>query len=185
MKDRKALCTDVWRWKLWDTYPTSSPSFEGPYHKGNNRSEYRAVRRTYKCLTHEQIEKQIYLTYPPDVVAISQYQHITKHVGQYSSVLYRFKEKEENLPSAEKPSTYPSIRKEVGEHLDAEKVPKRATFEVTKKLAGVSKIKNTSEVPKISHAYEFNRQNHKKQLTFAVATLQYSNLRCALSLLSI
>ena len=162
MKDRKALCTDVWRWKLWDTYPTSSPSFEGPYHKGNNPSEYRVVRRTYKCLTHEQIEKQIYLTYPPDVVAISQYQHITKHVGQYSSVLYRFKEKEENLPSAEKPSTYPSIRKEVGEHLDAGKVPKRATFEVTKKLAGVSKIKNASEVPKISHAYEFNRRKNKK-----------------------
>ena len=113
-------------------------------------------------MTHEQIEKQIYVTYPPDVVAISQYQHITKHVGQYSSVLYRFKEKEENLPPAEKPSTYPSIRKEVGEHLDAGKVPKRATFEVTKKLAGVSKIKNASEVPKISHAYEFNRQKNKK-----------------------
>ena len=29
------------------------------------------------------------------------------------------------------------------------------------------------------------KTNHKKQLTFAVATLQYSNLRYALSLLSI
>ena len=134
MKDREDLCTDAWRWKLWDTYPTLSPSFEGPYHKGNNPSEYRVVHRIYKCLTHEQIEKQIYLTYSPDVVAILRYQHITKHAGQYSLVLYRFKEKEENLPPAENPSTYPSIRKEVGEHLDIGKVSKRATFEVTKKL---------------------------------------------------
>ena len=64
-------------------------------------------------------------------------------------MFYRFKEKEEDLPPAINPSTYPSIRKEVGEHLDAGKVPKRATFEVT-------------NVPKISHAYEFNRQNNKK-----------------------
>ena len=69
VKDREDLCTDAWRWKLWDTYPTSSPPFEGPYRKGNNPSEYHTVRRTYKCLTHEQIEKQIYLTYPPAVVA--------------------------------------------------------------------------------------------------------------------
>ena len=94
------------------------------------------MRRTYKCLTHEQIEKQTYLTYPPDVVAISRYQHITKHAGQYSLVLYRFKEKEENLPPAENPSTYPSTRKDVGEHLDAAKVPKRETFEVTKNTWG-------------------------------------------------
>ena len=87
------------------------------------------MRRTYKCLTHEQIEKQTYLTYPPDVVAISQYQHITKHAGQYSLVLYRFKEKEEHLPPAKISSTYPCIRNEVGEHLN--EVPKRATFEVT------------------------------------------------------
>ena len=73
-------------------------------------------------------------------------------------MLYRFKEKEENLRPAENLSTYPSIRKEVGEHLDAGKVPKRATFEVTKKLGGLSEIKNSSEVSKISHAYEFNRQ---------------------------
>ena len=97
-------------------------------------------------MTHEQVEKQIYLTYPPDVVVISRYQHITKHAGQYSLVLYRFKETEENLPLAENPSTYPSIRKEVGEHLDAGKVPKRATFEVIKKLGGLSEIKNASEV---------------------------------------
>ena len=80
----------------------------------------------YKCLTHEQIEKQIYLIYPPDVVSISGYQHITKHAGQYSLVLSRFKEKEENLPPAENSNTYPSIRKEIGEHLDAGKVPKTA-----------------------------------------------------------
>ena len=54
-------------------------------------------------------------------------------------VLCRFKEKEENLPPAENPSTYPSIRKEVGEHLDAGKVPKRATFEVTKMLVRFQK----------------------------------------------
>ena len=70
MKDREDLCTDTWRWKLWDTYPTLSISFEGPYHKDNNPSEYRVVHQTYKCLTREQIE-QISLTYPPDVVAIS------------------------------------------------------------------------------------------------------------------
>ena len=75
-------------------------------------------------------------------------------------MLYRFKEKEENLPPAKIPSTYPCIRKEVGEHLD--EVPKRATFEVTKKLGGLSEIKTASEVPKISHAYEFNRQKNKK-----------------------
>ena len=46
-------------------------SFEGPYYKGNNPSQYRVVPRTYKCLTHAQIEKQVYLTYPPNVVAIS------------------------------------------------------------------------------------------------------------------
>ena len=73
-----------------------------------------------------------------------------------------FKEKEENLPPAENPSTYPSIRKELGEHLDAGKVPKRATFEVTKKLGALSEIKNASEVSRISHAYEFNRQKNKK-----------------------
>ena len=112
------------------------------------------MRRTYKCLTHEQIEKQTYLTYPPDVVAISQYQHITKPAGQYSLVLHRFKGKEENLPPAENQSTYPSIRKEVGEHVDAGKVPRTATFEVT--------INNASEVPKIFHTYEFNRQKNKK-----------------------
>ena len=104
----------------------SSPSFEGPYHKGNNPSEYRVVCRTYKCLTHEQIEKQIYLIFLPDVVSISGYQHITKHAGQYSLVLSRFKEKEENLPPEENPNTYPSIRKEVVEHIHAGKVPKRA-----------------------------------------------------------
>ena len=137
MKDREDLCTDAWRRELWDIYPTLSPSFEEPYHKGNNPSEYRFVRQTYKCLTHEQIQKQTYLTYPPDVVAISQYQHITKHAGHYSLVLYKFKEKEENLPPAENPSTYPSARKDVGKHLDAAKIPKRATFEVTKKNLGV------------------------------------------------
>ena len=104
MKEREDLCADAWRWKLWNTYPTSSPSFEGSYHKGNNPSEYRVVRRTYKYLTHEKIEKQIYLTHSSDVLAISRYQHITKHAGQYSLVLYRFKEKEENLPLAENPS---------------------------------------------------------------------------------
>ena len=119
------------------------------------------MRRTYKCLTHEQIEKNIYLTYPPDVVAISRYQHITKHAGQYSLVFYRFKEKEENLPPLENPSNYPSIRKEEGEHLVAGKLPKRATFDVTKN-GSLSEIKNTSEVQKISHAYEFNRQKNKK-----------------------
>ena len=93
MKDREDLCTDAWRWKLWNTYPTSSPLFEGPYDEGNNPSEYRVVRRTCKYLTHEKIEKQIYLTHPSDVLAISRYQHITKHAGQYSLVLYRFKEK--------------------------------------------------------------------------------------------
>ena len=98
MKDREDLCTDAWRWKLWNTYPTLSPSFEGPYHEGNNPSEYRVVRRTCKYLTHEKIEKQTYLTHPSDVLAISRYQHITKHAGQYSLVLYRFKEKSENLP---------------------------------------------------------------------------------------
>ena len=46
MKDREDLSTDAWRWKLWVTYPMSSPSFEGPYHKGNNPSEYLVV-----CLT--------------------------------------------------------------------------------------------------------------------------------------
>ena len=162
MKEREDLCADAWRWKLWNTYPTSSPSFEGPYHKGNNPSVYRVVRRTYKYLTHEKIEKQIYLTYSSDVLAISRYQHITKHAGQYSLVLYRFKEKEENLPLAENPSGYRSIRKEVGEHLDAGRVPKRAAFEVTKKLGGLSEIKNASEVPKISHANEFNRPKNNK-----------------------
>ena len=103
------------------------------------------MHRIYKCLTHEQVEKQIYLTYPPDVVVISRYQHITKHAGQHSLVLYRFKETEENL-LPENPSTYPSIRKEVGEHLDAGKVPKRATFEITKRFGGLSEIKNASEV---------------------------------------
>ena len=77
----------------------------------------------YKCLTHEQTEKQMYLTDPPDVVAISWYQHIAKHAGKYSLVLYRFTEKEENLPPEENPSICPSIRK-VGEQLDAGKVPK-------------------------------------------------------------
>ena len=141
MKDREDLSTDAWRWKLWNTYPTSSPSFEGPYHEGNSPSEYRVVRRTCKYLTHEKIEKQTYLTHPSDVLAISRYQHITKHAGQYSLVLYRFKEKEENLPLAENPSAYPSVRKEVGEHLDAGRVPKRAAFEVTKKLKGLSEKK--------------------------------------------
>ena len=55
-----------------------------------------------------------------------------------------------------------SIRKEVGENLGAGKVPKRATFEVTKKFGGLSEIKNATEVPKISHAYEVNRQKNKK-----------------------
>ena len=77
-------------------------------------------------------------------------------------MLYRFKEKEEYLRPAENLSTYPSIREEVGEHLDAGKVSKRATFEVTKKIGGLSEIKNSSEVSKISHAYEFNRQKNKK-----------------------
>ena len=77
-------------------------------------------------------------------------------------MLYRFKEKEENLPPAENQNTYPSIRKEGGEHLDAGKVPKTATFEVTKKLGGLSELKNASEVPKISHAYESKRQKSKK-----------------------
>ena len=81
-----------------------------------------------------------------------------KHAGQYSLVLCIFKEKEENLLPAENPSIHPSIRKKKREHLDAGKVPKIATFEVTKKLGGLSEIKNASEVPKISHAYEFNRQ---------------------------
>ena len=52
-------------------------------------------------------------------------------------MLYRFKEKEENLPPAENPSTYTSTRKDVGKQLDAAKIPKRATFEVTKKNFGV------------------------------------------------
>ena len=41
-------------------------------------------------------------------------------------------------------------------------MPKRATFEVTKKFGGLSEIKNTSEVPRISHAYDFNRHKNKK-----------------------
>ena len=56
------LFDDGWDWSWSKSYVVSGSSKFGPFKKGNIDSHYRIVKRTYKCKTDADIEKQVKAT---------------------------------------------------------------------------------------------------------------------------
>ena len=157
------LFVDGWNWSLSKSYVVSGSSKSEPFKNGNIDSHYRIVKRLYKCKTDVDIEKQVYLTYPPKVKATTRSGSIVDSAERYAVINFRFKgNKEKLVQPSEKSRVYPSVRNELRTLMKDGQTPKRATFNLTKSSGGLYNIKNASSIPKVTQAYEISRKHNIK-----------------------
>ena len=153
------------------SYVVSGSSKSGPFKKGNINSYYRIDKRICKCKTDADIEKQVYVTYPPNVKATARSGSILDSAERYSVNNFSFKgNKEKLVQSSEKSRVYPSVRNELRTFMKDGQTPKRATFNLIKCSGGLDNIKNASSIPKVTQAYEITRK-HNIKATYPVKLL--------------
>ena len=56
LKDRENITYDSWSWKNGKSYAVSGNK-NGPFKKCNDKKQYRAVKRHYKCKDHNDLDK--------------------------------------------------------------------------------------------------------------------------------
>ena len=91
LKCPNILFVNGWNWSLSKSYVVSGSSKSGPFKKRNIDSHYQIVQRIYKCKTDADIEKQVYLTYPPKVEATTRSGSIVDSAERYAVINFWFK----------------------------------------------------------------------------------------------
>ena len=80
------------------------------------------------------------------------------------AVRYIFKNGERNLDPSTNQRIFPSVRGELQKHCKDGKTAKKACYQVTTDLGGLTAIQTSREIPKVAQAYEIQRAKNKKEV---------------------
>ena len=151
---------DAWRWSVNKTKTTSTSALdmEGCYKPDSNKlNQYRVVKRHYKCTANPDMKRSILAVYPPGVLCTSASKPFQNCTGNVM-ITYQMAQGVRVIPPDPKARTYPSVVALQKEELSKGMGPARATYNVEKSMGGITKIENSSKVPRRLHAYEESRK---------------------------
>ena len=144
---------------LSKTYVVSSTTKEGPYKKENADTDFRIIKRIYKCKNAGDLRRIIEMRCAPGKSAI---RHLSfEGVDKYAIISYKFENEGCMIEPSKKSRLYPSVREQLKRKIEQRKPPKKVTHEVLKKRAGITNAPSAILIPTINQSYEIARQKYK------------------------
>ena len=114
LKNRQDIGIDAWRWEAYKTLTISSSdiSEEVTYHVADVISEYRIVKRYYRCNQETSFKRHIIAVYPPNKQCKSR-QSPSQNCNGNILIRYYFSGEEINIKPSKKVRVYESTKDEI------------------------------------------------------------------------